>query len=47
MHPDDISDANYPRLRSNLEYLIRVTKENDIGLDFASATQACENFTKS
>ena len=47
MHPDDISDANYPRLRSNLEYVIRVTEENNIDLDFASATQAYENFTKS
>jgi len=46
MHPDDISDVNYPRLRSNLEYMIRVTKEQNISLDFASATQAYENFSK-
>lgn len=44
MHPDDISNANYLRLRGNLEYLIRIAEENHIDLEFASATQAYEAF---
>lgn len=47
MHPDDISDASYHRLRSNLEYMIGVTDAKGINLDFVTASQARGYFPKS
>ena len=47
MHPDDISDVNYLRVRRNLEQMIRMTQKNEVDLEFVSATQARENFSAS
>ena len=45
MHPDDISEANFLKLRGNLEYLIKATKEEAVNLSIATASQAREDFT--
>jgi hypothetical protein len=47
MHPDDLPDANYFKLRGNLEYLIRLANAKEVELDFVTASQARVEFSNS
>jgi len=40
LHPDDITDRNYRRLRRNLSYAISAARQNGMELEFVTASEA-------